>query len=246
MEHEADVNFQMNNGMTSIYIACQKTLLTYKADINKCGENGWSPLLVASNFNHYNEIVEYLCETPLHIACENDNADLVKLLLKHGDSINSGDENGFTSFHKACSEGISNIVELLIKENAVINLPDRSGRTPLSIACQSRCKDVVEILLKHRAEVNKAAQVDSKEGWTPLHVLSASGSTDITEILLQNNAIVYGEDQNRHTPLHYPTLNNHADTIELLVRHGAVINNYEVQISSTSTGPRRRKYCVIQ
>lgn len=94
MEHEADVNFQMNNGITSIYVACQKNhlvvvkmLLTYKADLNRCEENGWSPLLAVSNFNH-NALVEYLCnhsdafanisnkegETPLYIL-------LVKMIM---------------------------------------------------------------------------------------------------------------------------------------------------------------------
>ncbi|VDI12158.1 Hypothetical predicted protein [Mytilus galloprovincialis] len=149
--------------------------ITYKADLNRCQENGWSPLLAASNFNH-NALVEYLCdhsdafanisnkegETPLYIACENDNVDLVKLLLKHGAAISDRDENGFTSFHKACSKAVDN------------------------------------------------------------------------------------EDQNGQTPLHYATLNNHADTIKLLVRHGTVRDNYDIQVSPTSTGTKRRKYCVIQ
>jgi ankyrin repeat protein len=53
--------------------------------------------------------------TPLHVACINDNIDIVKSLLKCNSSVNLCSTDGSTPLHVACINDNIDIVNILLK-----------------------------------------------------------------------------------------------------------------------------------
>jgi ankyrin repeat protein len=90
------------------------TLLKCNSSVNLCGTNGF---------------------TPLHVACDNGDIDIVNILLKCNSSVNLCDTNGYTPLHVACIHDNIDIVNILLKCNSSVNLCDTNGYTPLHVAC---------------------------------------------------------------------------------------------------------------
>ncbi|OUM66898.1 hypothetical protein PIROE2DRAFT_25786, partial [Piromyces sp. E2] len=124
-----------------LYLACQfgfedivKLLVESGANINSINDD-WTPIEIACS-NGFISIVDYLLEkganvhlkTPreyklLHIATEENNLEMVKLLIEKGNmNVNSSDSGGWTALHIASHENYYEIAKYLIKQkNADVN-----------------------------------------------------------------------------------------------------------------------------
>lgn len=71
--------------------------------------------------------------TLLHIATNEGNYSIVKLLLENGSNPNPQSVNQRTSLHIACMRGHLSIVTILLKYNADINIADMDGNTPVHL-----------------------------------------------------------------------------------------------------------------
>lgn len=71
--------------------------------------------------------------TLLHIATNEGNYSIVKLLLENGANPNPQSVNQRTSLHIACMRGHLSIVTILLKHEANINIPDMDGNTPVHL-----------------------------------------------------------------------------------------------------------------
>ena len=76
-------------------------------------------------------------QTPLHIACENDNKEIVKFLISKGANINAVDYKLNTPLHIACSNNRYEIIKLLILSGAEIMCYDENDETPLHKVCKN-------------------------------------------------------------------------------------------------------------
>ncbi|ORX76482.1 ankyrin, partial [Anaeromyces robustus] len=61
-------------------------------------------------------------ETPLFMACENGNENLVKFLIEHGAIINKENRDNKTPLFLACENGNENIVKYLVEHGANTNI----------------------------------------------------------------------------------------------------------------------------
>ena len=106
--------------------------------------------------------------TPMHIACQNNQVEVVKTIAKMVPWwINSSDEDNDmqTPLHIASERGHIKIIDVLVNHNAKL-CPTRKRATPIHLAVQKGNIEVVENLLSaYPDEVNTA---DNK-GQTPLH-----------------------------------------------------------------------------
>lgn len=109
-------------------------------------------LLSASKNGDY-ERVEYLLkkkkidvnvsnsdyETPLHLACQNNHFEIVKLLIDHGANLEAcRDFSDHTPFHYACENGHENIIKLLVENGVNIHARVSAGNsTALYILAQN-------------------------------------------------------------------------------------------------------------
>jgi len=150
--------------------------------------------------------------TPLLVAAEEGQAEIVVFLLENGADVFYRDGWGFTALHYAQNKGIA---ELLLKQGAKVNAQGRYGPTALHKAAENGRKDVAELLLAHGADVNAGAS----SGLTPLHLAK---NKEIAELLISKGADVNARaNENIDTPLHKAVDRGSQDVVEVLLAKGA-------------------------
>ena len=177
--------------------------------------------------------------TPLHIAIENGNDDMIGILATPN-YLRSTDETGRDPLQVAIETGSRKAVLDLVTQGANVNSPGPDGRTPLFMAIENKWEGISSLsesadpatrMLDGRGLLHAAAQVGStvwtasllefhhdalmnavdQEGWTPLHYAADGGHTAVAKILLSKNAFVGMEDRNGWTPLHAALRHKHHD-----------------------------------
>ena len=261
--------------------AVTKALITFGFDPNMMSSYGYCLLHEACTHGHI-DVVEYLHEvagfdmdiktgpmnqlpdfdgvsldrdiglTGLHLACMNDQHDIVELLLEYKCNPNNISTCGLNPLHYTKDEKIA---EILIEAHCDVNSKGHLGDTPLHTAivrdnvgmvqvlldagCEREDmardkmnpllqatfrgkRDIVELLIKNGCNV----QVRSFNGGTLLHV--AIYNIDVLDYLLEYNQLVSGMmldsvNDNGETPLHCAISQQQIDTAKRLIRSGASI-----------------------
>lgn len=89
--------------------------------------------------------------TPLYLAAQSGQRDIVTLLLQRRAEINASDDSAGTALHGAAGAGHRPIVELLLASGADANARTRLGFTPLDLAEAMERLDVAQLLREHQA-----------------------------------------------------------------------------------------------
>jgi hypothetical protein len=113
---------------------------------NMKDENGWSPLLWATHFNHLDIVRNLLAEnadpnvrgndgtTALHLAVRNNNRQMVEMLLTYLREVDAMDNEGMTPLMMAASRNNLEIAELLLDEGANLLMTNKHGDSALDLA----------------------------------------------------------------------------------------------------------------
>ncbi|KAJ7581603.1 hypothetical protein C8J56DRAFT_759141, partial [Mycena floridula] len=102
--------------------------------------------------------------TPLSLAAQYGQAEIVETLLEHKADLDSADSDRRTPLSYAAEGGYPQIVELLLKKNANPDAADFRQWPPLSYAIDRNHVGVAKLLLAHGSDVNVT---DNRED-TPL------------------------------------------------------------------------------
>ncbi len=197
-------------------LAMVKLLLSYKADPGINSE--YKPLLRITNFSQT-------------ATAENIPA-IARLLIEHGDNVNSTDFRGETPLLCAAKIGFYELAKVLLEMNADVNAAIHSGRTPLHAAAYKGAYTVADLLLTFGAYVH----AQNINGTTPLMIASRDGHEEIVARLIEADADVNARDDTGDTCLSEALRKyNYADRIgdtaakqaleniiRLLRKHGAV------------------------
>ncbi|XP_053377095.1 trichohyalin-like isoform X6 [Mercenaria mercenaria] len=157
--------------------------------------------------------------TPLHLACAQGHADVVRELLEWNARTNIGDSQGKTPLMKAIECGMEECVRLLLSHKVEVNQSDRDKNTALHLAVKEGNTGMVAMLVSSGANVN----VKNKDGQTPL-ILSVQDPTkrdDHTRILLENNADPNAVDKDQRSALHHACIEDGINHVRLLLQHNA-------------------------
>lgn len=95
--------------------------------------------------------VNYRHETPLFVACNENNIKMVKLLLDpiYNIDVNIPDAYGKTPFYNACKNNHINIVKMLYENNSVdVTKTDNNGKSPFEAICDDRT-DLIKLMIEH-------------------------------------------------------------------------------------------------
>ena len=164
--------------------------------------------------------------TPLCLAIDLNNLEIVKLLSKHYADTNIKEKSDITPLILAVTNGNTEIVKELLKNGAQVDGKSSIGLTAFMNAWIDKQMDVAKILLDYGADVDFCWQDRS----TVLHDASSDGNLENVKFLLEHNANVYAVDDEKCTPLHLATENDHAKVVKLLLSSGAndlIIRNEE-------------------
>ena len=121
-------------------------------------------------------------KTALHVACEMNTSNTVRLILSHGGDPNIPthlDVGYYTALHKACEKGNREIVELLIRAGADVNARNKVGQTGLHILVRQKNVELAKYLLSTGAD----PEIRDTAGCNASFYAKTAGLKDLVEVL---------------------------------------------------------------
>lgn len=148
--------------------------------------------LLAENICDFNPSFSFLTsannigDTPLHLACFQSAVSLTKQLLglmpKGRDAINSRNAKGMTALHVAVSNGHAILAALLIAYGANPTITNQNGVTPLDLAAITGNGLLIQIL----APAFKKSNIDPAGFTAALTKAACAGHLFVVHLLLQH------------------------------------------------------------
>ena len=190
-----------------------KVLIDRQCDVHAVSNFGDTPFLDAVYSNNL-KIVELISSlevdgyrhqnklglTPIHVAAEEGNLQMVDKLLDAGATLDSIDRIGRTALSMAANEGRHALVELLLSQGLNVNGHDDCFCTPLSVVCDNGHVRFAEILLRHDADIHKRTKHNNM---TPLHHAAAMHRPQIIRKLVGLGADTLSRDCYANSALDY-------------------------------------------
>ncbi len=234
----SELNFLLNKSVMKNDLAGVKSSLDKGADINdkRSDEWGYSAITHATMIRNL-DIVNYLIEngadidmqadtygTPLMIAINNNDYDMVINLVEQGANINARNNEKITIFDTAIRKGNPLIAEYLIMQGIDTSKLRVADWTAIGNL------DKVKELHKSGVDLNSSSTLNDEDYYTALESASWGGHINIVEYLVANGAdvnFVSGSDtENEYgkTPLISAVSNGQVDIVKYLIDNGADVN----------------------
>lgn len=237
LEHDAKIEFFNMMGETALLAAVKnkhieivKLLLSHGANINVFtqGENrfwkGFRPRSV-EEVETMSEIISLerdRARTPLMIAAENGDLEMVRLLLQHKADYRLATSKGKTAFVLAVQAGHADVAELFLSEcaanpnvtvelNALYIGVDREQPLLWDVLLR-RDIQTLSVLIKYHVDVNQP----SKDGKKPLLYAVEINLTEMAKLLLEGGASTDIYDQNGNPLLSIAQRNNNLEMVKML------------------------------
>ncbi|XP_071793630.1 fibronectin type 3 and ankyrin repeat domains 1 protein-like [Asterias amurensis] len=165
------------------------------------------------------DVPDSLGFTPLMIAVQKGNIDIIETLMRFGADINAVNGSGKDSLMLACFAGILPVVKLLRSYGATYESKDKGGSMAMHWAVDGGNVALIQSMVADGASVNER---DSGSGWTPLLRCAAmGGDPNVAKVLMNAGAEVNIKDKDGKTPLMIACLNGHVTLVQALVERGA-------------------------
>ncbi|GMT24258.1 hypothetical protein PFISCL1PPCAC_15555, partial [Pristionchus fissidentatus] len=162
-------------------------------------------------------------ETAMHCLCGNGYLELVRLLFKHGASINCINEDEENPLHLAAESGRTNvIVQLLEWENKLCVAKDDEGRTPLHKAARNGHEDATIALINGGSDLRSKNVYDE----TALDCAIKAGELGTTKVLMERGANPSDdEERGMGNGLHLAVKEGHDDIVQYLIEQGMEVSS---------------------
>ncbi|NXI61836.1 ANKR7 protein, partial [Anseranas semipalmata] len=122
--------------------------------------------------------------TPLHLACANGHADVVRFLVQKKCLLNLCDGADRSPLMEAVERQQEECVAILLEHGADPNVRGYGGNTALHLAVAAPKASLAEMLIEHDARID----VENSKGETPLTLAISSHQKEMVELLLQKGA----------------------------------------------------------
>ncbi|XP_077885306.1 ankyrin repeat and SOCS box protein 3 isoform X3 [Ictidomys tridecemlineatus] len=154
----------------------------------------------------------------LHQASFQENAEIIKLLLKKGANKECQDDFGITPLFVAAQYGKLESLNILISSGANVNCQALDKANPLFIAAQEGHTKCVELLLSSGANPDLYCNEDNWQ--LPIHAAAQMGHAKILDLLipLTNRACDTGLD--KVSPVYSAVFGGHEECLEILLQNG--------------------------
>jgi ankyrin repeat protein len=155
--------------------------------------------------------------TPLHVAADVNNENIVSYLLEKGADPDAKGNNDWTPLLYAKNIGIA---KLLVNNGADVN-----EGMPIAWALVNRRKEIVDYLIDMGA---KLPEVKTSQGLLFLVRSLRCGSDKILKIYLQQGFDLLYESKSKNNLLHYASESNSSELIDQLIGDGVQANKTNI------------------
>ncbi|XP_055087022.1 kinase D-interacting substrate of 220 kDa B isoform X1 [Periophthalmus magnuspinnatus] len=159
-------------------------------------------------------------QTPLMVAAEQGNLEIVQELIRRGANVNLDDIDSWTSLICAAKEGHIEVVQELLENGANLEHRDMGGWTALMWAAYKGRTEVARLLLEKGANPNITGQYSVY----PIIWAAGRGHAEIVHLLLQHSAKVNCSDKYGTTPLIWAARKGHYNSVMHLLANGADVD----------------------
>ncbi|MEM6347907.1 MAG: ankyrin repeat domain-containing protein [Bacteroidota bacterium] len=132
----------------------------------------------------------------LHLAVDQRNLELVKVLAEGGHPLEAMDPRGNTPLHRALEAGQNEIAEYLAGQDYQYTELNRRGQHPIHQAIREKQNQVVENLIDNGTDIN----VLGESNMTPLHYAAEEINYDVARSLVEAGADMGIRDSFGRTP----------------------------------------------
>lgn len=193
------LNKQNNNGRTALWIACYKKhlnivieLISHGADIN---------------------IVDNENQSPLIIACQNNDIDIVESLL----DFDVDKKIYYDCILTCCQNGQYQILDLLLNKIKYSDLILSINYNPLLVSIMNNRIECIDICVKYGANVEDILSHDILLQASPLHIACFYGKLESVIFLCKMGANILSTSKNGFTPLHIAIKQRHIDIVKYIL-----------------------------
>ena len=215
-DHGANIDLQDREGYSSLHYAAGNIsdlcdvldfLITNGADVNAFTNDKFTPLIIASNCN---------------------NLNVVNSLIKHGANIHLVDRYGRTALHysiTAVDHDSVTVLRSLIKNGADVNALTNDNCSPLMMSSLSGSVNVVTILVENGANMD----IQNQNGDTALHyaVCATRNSSEVVNKLLTLGAS-HLRNQKGLTPLLFASYILKHSLVEELIQRPEIMKEQRI------------------
>ncbi len=164
-------------------------------------------------------------DAPLHVAVQNDRAEIVQVLGDSNADLEVQNSMGQTPLLLASETERKEICFKLIDLEANIHAQDNLGNQPLHYACSTGQTSLVLVLTELEANIDAV----TAEGKTPLYLAAGNDHTEIVNKLIAKDAKIDLADEDGITPLSVAIQNLHLTSAHELILQGADIHAVTTQ-----------------
>lgn len=152
--------------------------------------------------------------TPLHLAAEQNNAEVVQILLAAEADVNALstiEQNPLHRIAVCCDGDGGKVVQILVEAGANIEAKDSMGYTPLILAAGGGLGEIKALL-----EAGADKDAVTINGYTPLHIAAHQGRVEVVKVLLAAGSDKDAKDYRGKTPFDFATERNSTHIVEIL------------------------------
>ncbi|CDK31079.1 ankyrin repeat domain-containing protein [Candidatus Babela massiliensis] len=194
------------------YLNLVKVLLKYNANVSYPNEWHLETALIIAVKNKNLRLIKILLpynislksteeiNTALKEALEDNSTEIVKLLLKDIDNLDSIRYyfNNFTPLMYAIDKNNIEITKIILEKYPNVELQDIDGNTALILAVKNDNLEIIKLILKHYPNIN----TQNKFGYTALMYAIENNNEEVIKYLMERNPDLTLINQNQNNITH--------------------------------------------
>lgn len=207
VSNKADIDLAQSEGKTALMLATEKNdletisyLIDAGAQIDIVDAKGCTAFLYAVLYDN-NDIAKTLLNkskdsvdkdsvdgfTPLMVAANNKNIEMVRMIVTAGANINKVDSYGRSAFTYAVAKNSMDVAEYLMENGADVTLVDVNDANAFMYASSNNNTDIMSYILKKDVDVN----FTDARGWTALMYAAEHNAFEAAQLLIDSGANLY-------------------------------------------------------
>ncbi|XP_065336836.1 putative ankyrin repeat protein RF_0381 [Cloeon dipterum] len=222
-----DLNVVDNERLTALHIAAKrghlqfvKMLLAYQAEVARNPDIGEGSVGSALKEDVRVNTCDNRGRTPLHLAAESGNVDLVKLLIENDADLTLTNIQGKNALHFAIKD--EKVLRLMNEKNgSLVKQRLKDGNTSLHLALESNNVGDDGIIRWILEQGNIDLNAKNDFGDTPLILACKRMKWSVSEMLLTRNVEVNVSNKKGKTAMHYAAKKGNLSLVKLMQGKGA-------------------------